>query len=63
MPDQIAPGSVVQLRSGSPNTTVRFVEDSYGTMQAACDWFVADRALWKKDSDMFPLTSLKIAPE
>jgi uncharacterized protein YodC (DUF2158 family) len=61
--DNFKAGDVVQLRSGGPKMTVSAVEDYYGTMHAMCDWFVADKAPWKQESDRFPLTSLKIVPE
>jgi uncharacterized protein YodC (DUF2158 family) len=61
MPDQeIKPGSVVQLKSGGPHMTVNDVGDHYGTQKAWCDWFVQDKAPWKKEQGVYPLTSLKV---
>lgn len=62
MSDTIEAGSVVQLKSAGPKMTVSQVGKSgmsgTGPMQAWCDWFVQDKAPWKKESDVFPLTSL-----
>jgi uncharacterized protein YodC (DUF2158 family) len=57
---EIKAGSVVQLKSGGPSMTVSWVQDSYGTMSAYCEWFVQDKAPWKKDGAEFPFTSLKL---
>lgn len=63
--DEIKVGDVVQLKSGGPKMTVsqvartaKFAGDTSGPMSAWCDWFVADRAPWKKEKGTFPLTSL-----
>ena len=56
----IKPGSVVQLKSGGPTMTVNWVGDSLGTLSAYCDWFIQDKAPWKKESALFPVTSLKL---
>jgi len=62
MSDEIKVGDVVVLNSGGPKMTVAAV-DAYGfdetTLSANCDWFVADKAPWKKENGTFPLTSLK----
>ncbi|MCK1681759.1 DUF2158 domain-containing protein [Bradyrhizobium sp. 147] len=61
MSDQeIKAGSVVQLKSGGPLMTVQQVADHWGTLTAWCDWFVQDKAPWKKEHDTFPVTSLKL---
>ena len=60
MLEEINEGSVVQLKSGGPTMTVRWVGDDYGTPSANCDWFIQDKAPWKKDNATFPLTSLKL---
>jgi uncharacterized protein YodC (DUF2158 family) len=60
MTSEIKPGSIVQLKSGGPTMTVNWVEDDVGTMIARCDWFIQDKAPWKKESANFPLTSLKL---
>jgi uncharacterized protein YodC (DUF2158 family) len=57
---EIQEGSVVQLRSGGPTMTVRWVSEELGTWIANCDWFVQDKAPWKKENSSFPLTSLKL---
>jgi len=61
--NEIKEGSVVQLRSGGPNMTVAWVEkagEQYSVDVAACTWFVHDRALWKSEEKVFPLTALKL---
>jgi hypothetical protein len=40
--------------------TVAWVEDHLGTMTAYCEWFVQEKAPWKKDGARFPVTSLKL---
>ena len=59
--EQISPGDVVQLKSGGPLMTVAEVgEPAYGGPERAwCDWFLQDKAPWKKEKGDFPLTSLK----
>ncbi|EHH07540.1 hypothetical protein ATCR1_06726 [Agrobacterium tumefaciens CCNWGS0286] len=61
MSEEIAVGDVVQLKSGGPKMTVSNI-DEYGyedRLSAACDWFTVDKAPWKKEDGVFPLTSLK----
>jgi uncharacterized protein YodC (DUF2158 family) len=60
MADEIKPGSIVQLKSGGPMMTVRWAGDEYGTESASCDWFIQDKAPWKKETATFPVTSLKL---
>ncbi|WP_379069300.1 DUF2158 domain-containing protein [Mesorhizobium sp. UC22_110] len=60
MADEIKAGSVVQLKSGGPKMTVSWADDNYGVLSAACDWFVQDKAPWKKENAVFPITSLKL---
>lgn len=61
MASDISEGSIVQLKSGGPAMTVRWVgEDFGGTIVANCDWFIQDKAPWKKENDSFPLPSLRI---
>lgn len=60
MANEIREGSIVQLKSGGPAMTVRWVEDDDGVMLANCDWFIQDKAPWKKESAVFPVTSLKL---
>jgi len=57
---QIKAGSIVQLKSGGPSMTVTWVSEELGTMTAYCEWFVQDKAPWKKDAAAYPLTSLKL---
>lgn len=54
-------GDVVQLKSGGPHMTISDIDTLYeGTeLHAWCDWFVQDKAPWKRESGTFPLTSLK----
>lgn len=62
MPDRIEKGDVVQLKSGGPLMTVSQVDTMYesdGELYAWCDWFVQDKAPWKKDQGTFPVTSLR----
>ena len=53
---EIKKGDVVQLKSGGPEMTVNFVENSYGVQEAACSWFIKD----KKESSRFPVETLKL---
>jgi uncharacterized protein YodC (DUF2158 family) len=59
---EIKAGSVVQLKSGGPTMTVRWVGKGLHSNQivANCDWFVQEKAPWKKENESFPLTSLKL---
>lgn len=64
MSDAIKVGDVVRLKSGGPNMTVSQVDHvgtfaGPGPLSAWCDWFVADKAPWKKDKGTFPVTSLQ----
>jgi uncharacterized protein YodC (DUF2158 family) len=52
----IKAGDVVQLKSGGPTMTVNFVENSSGTEEAACSWFINN----KKESSRFPVATLKL---
>lgn len=63
MADEIKEGLVVQLKSGGPKMTVKWVGDEYGQMTAICDWFIQDKAPWKKDTGRFAVSSLKIVPD
>lgn len=59
--EEIKVGDIVMLKSGGPKMTVGNV-DQYGyeeTLSANCDWFVMEKAPWKKENGTFPLTSLK----
>lgn len=62
MAEDIRVGSVVQLNSGGPAMTVATIDKQYGEerLSAWCDWFVQDKAPWKKEEGVFPLTSLKL---
>lgn len=57
---EIKPGSIVQLKSGGPAMTVNWVSEELGTVYANCDWFIQDKAPWKKENASFPVTSLKV---
>lgn len=59
MADDIRPGSIVQLKSGGPMMTVDWVGRD-PPQRAYCQWFIQDKAPWKKDGAVFPLTSLKL---
>ncbi len=63
MNDQVAVGDVVQLKSGGPRMTVSLIGEFNGDkfQSAKCDWFVEDRAPWKKETGIFRLTSLIMA--
>jgi len=52
----IKAGDVVQLKSGGPDMTVNFVENSSGVEEAACSWFINN----KKESSRFPVATLKL---
>jgi uncharacterized protein YodC (DUF2158 family) len=59
--DEIVAGSVVRLKSGGPSMTVKWVGNSHlGEHGAYCQWFVQDKAPWKKEEGFFPLPSLKL---
>jgi uncharacterized protein YodC (DUF2158 family) len=57
---QMKAGSIVQLKSGGPTMTVAWVQDSLGVVSAYCEWFVQDKAPWKQEGHVFPITSLKL---
>jgi uncharacterized protein YodC (DUF2158 family) len=59
MSDQIAAGSVVQLKSGGPKMTVTKVESWNGVISAHCEWFDGS----KPGRDLFPLTALKVVAD
>lgn len=59
MSDQIAVGSVVQLKSGGPKMTVSEVKPWNGIMTAYCDWFEGSNS----KTNGFPVTSLKVVTE
>lgn len=63
MAEEIKEGAIVQLKSGGPKMTARWVSEELGTMTANCDWFVQDKAPWKKENASFPVTSLKLLTE
>ncbi|NKJ03464.1 DUF2158 domain-containing protein [Rhizobium sp. SG741] len=56
-------GDVVQLKSGGPKMTISDIgKYNYADYDSAnCDWFIADKSPWKKESAIFPLHSLKKA--
>lgn len=60
MSDEITAGDIVRLKSGGPEMTVAQTGETSmsSAMHAWCDWFVNDKAPWKKETDVFPLTSL-----
>lgn len=58
-PEGIKAGDVVQLKSGGPKMTVNWAEEQYGRLMANCDWFIQDKAPWKKENATFPPSSLK----
>lgn len=63
MTTEIKAGSVVRLKSGGPKMTVDKVSKQMyeDRLSAWCDWFIQDKAPWKKDHGVFPLTSLEVA--
>ncbi|MEY9191858.1 DUF2158 domain-containing protein [Bradyrhizobium ottawaense] len=60
MADGIKAGDIVQLKSGGPMMTVDQVGEIYGDPKVWCEWFVQDKAPWKKEQGVFSPTSLKI---
>jgi uncharacterized protein YodC (DUF2158 family) len=55
---EIKAGSAVKLKSGGPLMTVNQVgRHQLGgqTLHAWCDWFIQDKAPWKKEQGVFPL--------
>lgn len=66
MTDSIKAGSVVRLKSGGPTMTVSQTGQrgmGGGPLHAWCDWFVQDKAPWKQENGVFPLTSLTLVQE
>lgn len=63
MSGDIKVGDVVRLKSGGPRMTVSKVGKQLydDRLSAWCDWFVQDKAPWKKENGVFPLTSLEPA--
>lgn len=63
MSEDIKVGDVVRLKSGGPRMTVSTVDKQLyeDRLSAWCDWFVQDKAPWKKENGVFPLTSLEPA--
>ncbi|WP_201269030.1 YodC family protein [Sinorhizobium meliloti] len=63
MSNEIKVGDIVMLKSGGPLMTVNAVgQYNYADYDSAkCDWFIQDKASWKKDEGLFPLHSLKKA--
>ncbi|MBJ6726812.1 YodC family protein [Geomesophilobacter sediminis] len=51
--ENFAAGSVVQLKSGGPTMTIKFIEEG----DAYCEWFSGD----KVEGHSFPVQSLKPA--
>lgn len=60
MADEIKAGSVVQLKSGGPLMTAAWIEDYGEVRHAHCEWFIQDKAPWKREGSTFPITSLKL---
>jgi uncharacterized protein YodC (DUF2158 family) len=60
MIETIRAGSVVQLKSGGPAMTANWVSEHNGVVSAFCEWFVQDKAPWKKEGAVFPVTSLRL---
>lgn len=63
METEIKPGNVVQLKSGGPLMTVRWAGEEYGEAVICCDWFIQDKAPWKKETATFPPTSVKVVEQ
>jgi uncharacterized protein YodC (DUF2158 family) len=66
MSAEVEVGSVVRLKSGGPKMTVSEIGEQSlgsGTKYVWCDWFVQDKAPWKKDSGSFPLTSVELVKQ
>lgn len=63
MSEEFKIGDVVQLKSGGPKMTISIIDheamDDEGPLHAWCDWFTQDKAPWKKENGVFPLTSLR----
>ncbi|QNQ64319.1 DUF2158 domain-containing protein [Brucella sp. 6810] len=63
MSAEIKIGSTVRLKSGGPKMTVSSIDKQMGEdrLSAWCDWFIEEKGAYKKESGVFPLTSLEIA--
>lgn len=63
MSDEIKIGSTVKLKSGGPKMTVSGIDKQMyeDRLSAWCDWFIEEKGAWKKESGVFPLTSLDIS--
>ncbi|WP_085032317.1 YodC family protein [Ensifer aridi] len=61
MSNDIKVGDIVMLKSGGPLMTVNNIgQYNYADYDSAqCDWFIQDKAPWKKEDAVFPLHSLK----
>lgn len=58
--EQIHAGSIVQLKSGGPNMTVRWVDADGDTY---CEWFTETKAAPENKGASFPKTSLNLIQE
>lgn len=61
--DEIKPGDVVMLKSGSPRMTVTGIieyENSEAAAECACQWFCGDRFQHER---FLPLALEKVPPE
>lgn len=54
------PGDVVQLKSGGAKMTVAWCDDQFGILSVYCHWHVTDKPPWKKESEVYPVTSVKL---
>jgi len=56
----IKAGSIVRLKSGGPNMTVRWINADGDTY---CDWFVVSNGAHDNKGASFPATSLELVQE
>jgi uncharacterized protein YodC (DUF2158 family) len=59
MSEQFKPGDQVQLASGGPKMTVKWVGESYGEPAIACVWFNKDKDGDKPMEHTFPPAALR----
>lgn len=57
--EKMKPGSIVSLKSGGPEMTIRWIEAG----EAYCEWFVGSKGQQDIKGTRLPLTSLDLVQE